>query len=101
MLKKVRIEKQASIEIKNGIEGVPMPASTMKPAGEPNAKGLTPADIWDIVNYVQSLPFEAISNPLDAVPTVPEAPSQMIQEPSVVEVSLALAHGSSGSPHEV
>jgi len=58
--------------IKNGIEGVPMPASTMKPAGEPNAKGLTPADIWDIVNYVQSLPFEAISNPLDAVPTVPE-----------------------------
>jgi mono/diheme cytochrome c family protein len=58
--------------IKNGIEGVPMPAATMKPDGEPNAKGLTPADIWDIVNYVQSLPFEPISNPFDAVPTAPE-----------------------------
>jgi mono/diheme cytochrome c family protein len=52
--------------IRNGIEGSPMPASTMKPEGDPNAKGLTPDDIWDIVNYVQSLPYESISNPLDA-----------------------------------
>lgn len=49
--------------IKNGIEGTPMPASTMKPAGDPNAKGLTPEDIWDIVNYVESLPYESISDP--------------------------------------
>jgi mono/diheme cytochrome c family protein len=49
--------------IKNGIEGTPMPASTMKPPGDPNAKGLTPEDIWDIVNYVQSLPNESISKP--------------------------------------
>ena len=49
--------------VRNGIEGVPMPASTMKPEGDPSAKGLTTADIWDIVNYVQSLPLEAISDP--------------------------------------
>ena len=49
--------------IKNGIDGVPMPAATMKPEGDPNAKGLTTDDIWDIVNYVQSLPYESISDP--------------------------------------
>ena len=38
----------------------------MKPDGDPNAKGLHAGDIWDIVNYVQSLPYESISNPLDA-----------------------------------
>jgi mono/diheme cytochrome c family protein len=52
--------------IRNGIEGVPMPAATMKVSGDPNSKGLTPDDIWDIVNYVQSLPYESINNPLDA-----------------------------------
>lgn len=52
--------------IKNGIEGVPMPAATMKIGDDPNSKGLVPADIWDIVNYVQSLPYEPINNPLDA-----------------------------------
>jgi mono/diheme cytochrome c family protein len=57
--------------IRTGIEGTPMPAATMKPEGDANAKGLTPADIWDIVNYIQSLPFEPISNPFDAVPTAP------------------------------
>jgi mono/diheme cytochrome c family protein len=54
--------------IKNGIEGTPMPASTMKPEGDPNAKGLTPDDIWDLVNYVRSLPYESINNPLLASP---------------------------------
>lgn len=49
--------------IKNGIEGVPMPAATMKPEGDANQKGLTSDDIWHIVNYVQSLPYESISNP--------------------------------------
>lgn len=56
--------------IKNGIEGTPMPAATMKPEGDPNAKGLTPDDIWDLVNYVRSLPYEPISNPRDAVPSM-------------------------------
>lgn len=52
--------------LRNGIEGSPMPAVTLKPEGDPNAKGLTENDIWDIVNYVQSLPYESISNPLDS-----------------------------------
>jgi mono/diheme cytochrome c family protein len=52
--------------IKNGIEGTPMPAATMKPEGDPHAKGLTPEDIWDLVNYVQALPYESINNPLKA-----------------------------------
>jgi mono/diheme cytochrome c family protein len=52
--------------IRNGIEGTPMPASTMKPEGDPNAKGLVPGDIWDLVNYVQSLPYEPINNPFYA-----------------------------------
>jgi len=52
--------------IKNGIEGTPMPAATMKPDGDPHAKGLVPGDIWDLVNYVQSLPYEPINNPYQA-----------------------------------
>ncbi|MCI0362174.1 MAG: cytochrome c [Planctomycetaceae bacterium] len=58
--------------LKNGIEGTPMPAVTMKPEGDPSAKGLTTEDIWDILNYVQSLPFESISNPFSTLPTAPE-----------------------------
>lgn len=54
--------------IKNGIEGTPMPAATMKPEGDPNAKGLLPGDIWDLVNYVQSLPYESINDPWRATP---------------------------------
>jgi mono/diheme cytochrome c family protein len=52
--------------IRNGIEGTPMPAATMKPEGDATAKGLTPDDIWHIVNYIESLPYESISNPNDA-----------------------------------
>jgi hypothetical protein len=40
-----------------------MPASTMKPENDPSQKGLTTDDIWHIVNYVESLPFEEISDP--------------------------------------
>jgi mono/diheme cytochrome c family protein len=52
--------------IRNGIEGVPMPAATMKDPNDPNKAGLSPEDIWDIVNYVRSLPYDPINNPLDA-----------------------------------
>lgn len=54
--------------MKNGIEGTPMPAATMKPEGDPNAKGLVPEDIWDLVNYVQSLPYESINDPRQSLP---------------------------------
>lgn len=52
--------------IRNGIEGTPMPGASMKPEGDPHAKGLTTDDIWDLVNYVQSLPYEPISDPFKA-----------------------------------
>lgn len=54
--------------VRNGIEGTPMPGATMKPEGDPHAKGLTEEDLWDLINYVQSLPYEAISDPNAAEP---------------------------------
>lgn len=50
--------------IRNGIDGTPMPAASMKAddAG-PGVVGLTSDDIWSIVDYVRSLPYESISKP--------------------------------------
>ena len=53
----------------NGIEGTPMPAlstNVRKEGDPPEAKKLNPEEIWDLVNYVQSLPLEAINNPFKA-----------------------------------
>jgi len=44
--------------IRNGIEGTPMPGN----------KQLTSEEIWHLVNYVQSLPYESISDPRMAEP---------------------------------
>jgi len=55
--------------IMNGIEGTPMPAlatNIRKDSDPPEAKKLNPDEVWDIVNYVESLPYEPINNPLDA-----------------------------------
>ena len=46
--------------VRNGIDGTPMPAATMK---QPGQKGLTEADIWHLIDYVRSLPYEPLSNP--------------------------------------
>jgi mono/diheme cytochrome c family protein len=47
--------------ILNGIDGSPMPAAMQKPEGAgPEVKGLTSDDIWHIVDYVQSLPYENV-----------------------------------------
>lgn len=46
--------------VRNGIEGTPMPG--FKP------EILSDNDIWHIVNYVQSLPYEPISDPRLSVP---------------------------------
>jgi mono/diheme cytochrome c family protein len=54
--------------VRNGIEGTPMPAATLKPEGDENAKGLTIDEVWDLVNYVQSLQYDAMSNPAMDVP---------------------------------
>lgn len=44
--------------VRYGIEGTPMPANDK----------LKPEEIWHVVNYVQSLPYEHVSNPYEAVP---------------------------------
>jgi mono/diheme cytochrome c family protein len=44
--------------IKNGIDGTPMPGNDK----------LKPEEIWHLVNYVQSLPYESISDPRQADP---------------------------------
>jgi mono/diheme cytochrome c family protein len=41
--------------VHNGIDGTPMPAA--------NKQALQDSDIWDIVNYVLSLPYEPVSRP--------------------------------------
>jgi mono/diheme cytochrome c family protein len=41
--------------VHNGIDGTPMPAA--------NKQALQDNDIWDIVNYVLSLPYEPVSRP--------------------------------------
>lgn len=55
--------------IMNGIEGTPMPAlatNIRKPEDPSEAKKLNAEEIWDLVNYVQSLPYERINNALNA-----------------------------------
>src|SRR5262245_4666838 len=55
--------------VMNGIEGTPMPAlatNVRKEGDPPEAKKLTPEEVWDLVNYVQSLPYESINNPRTA-----------------------------------
>lgn len=50
--------------IHNGIAGTPMPAAPIKPDdAPPEDKRLSKEDIWHLVDYVQSLPFESISKP--------------------------------------
>ncbi|MCA9121194.1 MAG: c-type cytochrome [Planctomycetaceae bacterium] len=50
--------------IHNGIDGTPMPGALIisddAPAG---TKGLTKSDLWSLVDYVRSLPYESISRP--------------------------------------
>lgn len=55
--------------VMNGIEGTPMPAlatNVRTDSDPPEAKKLTPEEVWDIINYVESLPYEPINNALDA-----------------------------------
>ena len=43
-----------------GINGAPMPGVAQ---ASPGAAGLSPEEIWNVVHYVESLPYEAISRP--------------------------------------
>lgn len=56
--------------IVNGIEGTPMPAAPLRDESNPNPKTLSKEDVWDIVNYVQSLPYEPLSQPPHHAPTM-------------------------------
>ncbi|QDV27944.1 c-type cytochrome [Aureliella helgolandensis] len=46
------------LRIVYGIDGTPMPAAAMQPA---NPQGMTEGDVWDLVNYILSLPYEPLS----------------------------------------
>ncbi len=46
------------LRIVNGIDGSPMPATAMQPS---NPQGLTENDVWDLVNFLMSLPYEEIT----------------------------------------
>lgn len=48
------------LRILNGIDGTPMPAAALRnDADPPTAKKLSSEDIWHLVDYVQSLPYES------------------------------------------
>ncbi len=50
--------------IHNGIDGTPMPGALIIPDDAPaGTKGLKKEDLWALVDYVQSLPYESISRP--------------------------------------
>ncbi|MEX0820056.1 MAG: cytochrome c [Pirellulaceae bacterium] len=50
--------------IHNGIDGTPMPGALIIPDDAPaGTKGLTHSDLWSLVDYVRSLPYESISRP--------------------------------------
>jgi mono/diheme cytochrome c family protein len=53
------------LRIVNGIDGTPMPAAPMQPE---NPQGLTEKDVWDLVNYLLSLPYEHITSDAANVP---------------------------------
>ena len=57
------------LRLRNGIDGTPMPAVPMLPAGaKPGAKGFSEADLWSLIDFVRNLPYESISNPRMAQP---------------------------------
>lgn len=47
--------------IYNGIDGTPMPAAPKESPGSPNSPYLSNDDIWHLIDYVQQLPYEALS----------------------------------------
>lgn len=53
------------LRIVNGIDGTPMPAAAVRPS---NPQGMTENEVWDLVNYVLSLPYEHVSQEADNLP---------------------------------
>ncbi len=44
----------------DGIDGSPMPAAMMRQSGQ--STGLSTDDLWHLINYVQSLPYESMAS---------------------------------------
>lgn len=65
--------------IVNGIDGTPMPAAAMQPD---NPLGLTETQVWDLVNYILSLPDEANHSVEAGVQHLPpQIPASPAREP--------------------
>ena len=53
----------------NGVDGTPMPAVLTKPEDAPaDVTGLTPEEMWCLIEYLRSLPYDDMSDPYKAVP---------------------------------
>ena len=71
------------LRIVNGIEGTPMPATPLQPA---NPQGLTENEVWDLVNFLLSLPHEVISKDAGITPqTKPLEPAKSSEPPESSE----------------
>ena len=47
----------------NGIDGAKMPQVPLVDPNDPEKPGLNDSDLWDLINYVRSLPYETLSRP--------------------------------------
>jgi mono/diheme cytochrome c family protein len=57
--------------IHDGVDGTPMPAALIKPPGvSADTTGLTSRDVWDLVHFIQSLPYDRLSRPAAGVDLV-------------------------------
>ncbi len=56
------------LRIVNGIDGTPMPAAPLKPD---NPLGLSTEEVWDLVNYLLSLPHQYASSSASATSIAP------------------------------
>jgi hypothetical protein len=57
----------------NGIDGAGMPGvrdSVLKEGDIPDPKKLSQDDVWHLIEYVQSLPYERVSRPTDTDPNL-------------------------------
>jgi heme/copper-type cytochrome/quinol oxidase subunit 2 len=75
--------------IRSGIEGTPMPVASMKaPGASDQAVGLNGDQIWYLVDYVRSLPFERISRLRSAHGRASGQRPETSEEPVVARVTV-------------
>jgi mono/diheme cytochrome c family protein len=75
--------------VRNGIDGTPMPAASMKTAGtSDDAVGLTSDDIWHLVDYVRSLPYESITHVSTTAGRADQRDSEASADPVLARVTV-------------